>query len=36
MSHAKGIYRQGRWNGANLLRAPFGRLADTVLRALLR
>jgi coniferyl-aldehyde dehydrogenase len=36
MSHAKGIYVQGRWNAADLMRAPFGRLADTVLRAMLR
>ncbi len=36
MSHAKGVFVQGRWNAANLLRAPFGRLADTVLSLLLR
>lgn len=36
MSHAKGIYTQGRWNTANLLRAPFGRLADRVLGIVLR
>lgn len=36
MSHAKGIYAQGRWNVANLLRAPFGRMIDTVLTAMLR
>ncbi|HEY6632582.1 MAG TPA: aldehyde dehydrogenase family protein, partial [Rhizobiaceae bacterium] len=36
MSHAKGVFTQGRWNAANLVRAPFGRLADTVLRLLLR
>lgn len=36
MSHAKGVYVQGRWNAADLLRAPFGRLADTVLGLLLR
>jgi coniferyl-aldehyde dehydrogenase len=35
-SHAKGIYEQGRWNGANLLRAPFGRLAERVLNFMLR
>jgi coniferyl-aldehyde dehydrogenase len=35
MSHAKGIYAQGRWNGANLLRAPFGARADRMLAALL-
>ncbi len=25
LSHAKGIYAQGRWNVATLLRPPFGR-----------
>lgn len=36
LSHAKGIFAQGRWNSATLLRAPFGRLADTLLRMMLR
>jgi coniferyl-aldehyde dehydrogenase len=36
MSHAKGIYVQGRWNVANLIRAPFGWMADTILRLMLR
>lgn len=36
LSHAKGIYVQGRWNGAAFLRAPFGRLADTILNLMLR
>ena len=36
MSHAKGVYAQGRLNAAGLLRAPFGRLADFILKALLR
>jgi coniferyl-aldehyde dehydrogenase len=36
MSHAKGIYAQGRWNAADLMRAPFGRLADAVLAWMLR
>jgi coniferyl-aldehyde dehydrogenase len=36
MSHAKGIYVQGRWNSADLMRAPFGRVADVVLRTMLR
>jgi coniferyl-aldehyde dehydrogenase len=36
LSHAKGIYEQGRWNGGNLLRAPFGRLTETILSLLLR
>lgn len=36
LSHAKGIFEQGSWNSANLLRAPFGRLADTILKLMLR
>jgi coniferyl-aldehyde dehydrogenase len=36
LSHAKGIYVQGRWNGGNLLRAPFGRLTDMALSWMLR
>jgi coniferyl-aldehyde dehydrogenase len=36
LSHAKGIYEQGRWNAADLLRAPFGRAADAILSLLLR
>jgi coniferyl-aldehyde dehydrogenase len=36
LSHAKGIYVQGRWNAANMLRPPFGRLADMVTSLLLR
>lgn len=28
MSHAKGVFRQGRWNLLSLIRAPFGRLTD--------
>jgi coniferyl-aldehyde dehydrogenase len=36
LSHAKGIYVQGRWNVGNLMRAPFGRLTDTVLNVMLR
>ncbi len=36
LSHAKGIYVQGRWNGSALLRAPFGRVADTILNMMLR
>ena len=35
MSHAKGIFKQGRWNLPALLRPPYGRLAATVLRYLL-
>jgi coniferyl-aldehyde dehydrogenase len=36
LSHAKGIFEQGRWNAANLLRAPFGRLTAVILRLMLR
>ncbi|WP_298209043.1 coniferyl aldehyde dehydrogenase [Acidovorax sp.] len=28
MSHAKGVFVQGRWNFPGLLHAPFGKLAD--------
>ena len=36
LSHAKGIYEQGRWSAADLLRAPFGRVADAILGFMLR
>ncbi|WP_028709953.1 coniferyl aldehyde dehydrogenase [Paracoccus pantotrophus] len=36
MSHAKGIYAQGRWNPARLLHAPFGRFAKLAARLNLR
>jgi coniferyl-aldehyde dehydrogenase len=36
LSHAKGIFEQGRWNSAGLLRTPFGSLANTILKFLLR
>ena len=36
LSHAKGIYVQGRWNVATLLRPPFGRMAERLLRFVLR
>lgn len=35
-SHAKGIFEQGRWNGATLLRPPFGKMAAQVLSFLIR
>jgi len=35
-SHAKGVFHQGRWNASNLLRAPFGRIADKILGLMLR
>ena len=36
LSHAKGIFEQGRWNFIGLLRAPFGSRADTLLKFFLR
>ncbi|MCA1850628.1 MAG: coniferyl aldehyde dehydrogenase, partial [Acidobacteria bacterium] len=36
LSHSKGIFEQGRWNSMDLLRAPFGSLADTLLKFFLR
>ncbi len=35
-SHAKGIYAQGRWNLADLAMAPFGRIADQLVRFMLK
>lgn len=35
MSHAKGVFEQGRWALPSLLRAPFGRLAELALRSVL-
>ena len=36
LSHAKGIYEQGRWNLSNLLHAPFNRPIDAILNMMLR
>lgn len=36
LSHAKGIFEQGRFNGMDLLRPPFGRVADLLLKLFLR
>lgn len=36
MSHAKGVYAQGRWSLSRFLHAPFGRFADLVLGIMLR
>lgn len=36
LSHAKGIYEQGRWNSTTLLRAPFGKMAERILSIVLR
>jgi coniferyl-aldehyde dehydrogenase len=32
MSHAKGVFVQGRWNLPSLVRAPFGKFADLALK----
>ncbi|MFL1873636.1 coniferyl aldehyde dehydrogenase [Hansschlegelia beijingensis] len=36
LSHAKGVYTQGRWNLSTFLRAPFGKFVDTTLKMMLR
>ncbi|SNS19115.1 coniferyl aldehyde dehydrogenase [Tropicimonas sediminicola] len=36
LSHAKGIYRAGRWHGSRLIRAPYDRVARLAVRLLLR
>ncbi|MEO6780706.1 MAG: coniferyl aldehyde dehydrogenase [Bradyrhizobium sp.] len=36
LSHAKGIYEQGRWNSTTLLRAPYGKMAERILSFVLR
>jgi coniferyl-aldehyde dehydrogenase len=36
LSHAKGVFTQARWNFADLLRPPFGRLTNSILKFLLR
>lgn len=36
LSHAKGIYQQGRWNMSGVLRPPFGGVADLILKLMLR
>jgi coniferyl-aldehyde dehydrogenase len=36
LSHAKGIYEQGRWNLSNLLHAPFRQPIDVILNMMLR
>ena len=36
LSHAKGVFVQSRWSSAGLLRAPFGRAAEFILRFFLR
>jgi len=36
MSHAKGVFIQGRWNASSLVRAPFGQLTNRALDMMLR
>lgn len=36
LSHAKGVYQQGKWNLSGLLRPPFGSVATLILKSLLR
>lgn len=36
LSHAKGVFVQGRWNLTGLIRAPFGTSAARVLNVVLR
>jgi hypothetical protein len=35
-SHRKAVFDTGRWNGGGLLRPPYGRLTDFILRWMLR
>lgn len=36
LTHPRGIYRQGRFNAATLLRPPFGKLTDAIIKLILR
>jgi coniferyl-aldehyde dehydrogenase len=36
LSHAKGVFQQGRWNLSDLLRPPFGGAANLILKVLMR
>jgi len=36
LSHAKGIFEQGRWNLSGLLRPPFGPVANMILKFMMR
>jgi len=36
LSHAKGIYEQGSWNGMDLLHAPFNKNTDRIINLFLR
>lgn len=36
LTHARGVYRQGRFNAGTLLKPPFGKLTDTITNLILR
>ena len=36
LTHARGVYQQGRFNAATLLKPPFGRFTDAITNLLLR
>ncbi|WP_247648892.1 coniferyl aldehyde dehydrogenase [Gluconobacter cerinus] len=36
LTHARGVYRQGRFNAATLLQPPFGKLTDVLTNLILR
>lgn len=36
LTHARGIYKQGRFNAATLLQPPFGKITDAITNLLLR
>nr|WP_175282558.1 coniferyl aldehyde dehydrogenase [Gluconobacter morbifer] len=36
LTHARGVYRQGRFNAATLLQPPFGKLTDVITDLILR
>jgi len=36
LTHARGVYRQGRFNAATLLQPPFGKLTDAITNLILR
>jgi coniferyl-aldehyde dehydrogenase len=36
LSHAKGVFQQGKWNLSGLLRPPYGRVTNVILKTMLR
>ncbi|MDT4830848.1 Coniferyl aldehyde dehydrogenase [compost metagenome] len=36
LSHAKGVFQQGRWNMSGVLRPPFGGIANLILKVMVR